>query len=70
MKKLCIRGGARLFGEVRISGFKNAALPVLYATVLTADVSVIENLPKIRDVLLTLEILKQGIPPCSFRKTR
>ena len=58
MKKLCIKGGTPLRGEVRISGFKNAALPVLYATVLTADVSLIENVPKIRDVLLTLEILK------------
>ncbi len=58
MKKLCIKGGGCLCGEVGISGFKNAALPILYATVLTADVSLIENLPKIRDVLLTLEILK------------
>ncbi len=58
MKKLCITGGTRLSGEVRISGFKNAALPILYATVLTADISVIENVPRIRDVLQTLEILR------------
>ena len=58
MKKLRIKGGARLGGEVGISGFKNAALPILYATVLTADVSVIENIPRISDVFLTLDILK------------
>lgn len=58
MEKLLIQGGRQLRGEVTLSGCKNAALPVLYATVLTADVSVIRNLPEIRDVLLTLEILR------------
>ncbi len=58
MEKLLIQGGKPLHGEVTLSGCKNAALPVLYATVLTADVSVIRNLPEIRDVLLTLEILR------------
>ena len=58
MKKLLIRGGVPLCGETEIAGFKNAALPILYATVLCGEVSVIENLPRIRDVLLTLEILK------------
>lgn len=58
MKKLLITGGVPLHGEVSISGFKNAALPVLYATVLTGDVSVIENLPRIRDVDATLRILQ------------
>ena len=57
MKKLILRGGNRLFGEVTVGGFKNAALPILFATVLTADVSVIENLPMIRDVCHTLDML-------------
>ncbi|MBQ2718764.1 MAG: UDP-N-acetylglucosamine 1-carboxyvinyltransferase, partial [Clostridia bacterium] len=57
MEKLKIHGGKRLRGEVALSGCKNAALPVLYATVLTNDVSVIHNVPAIRDVWLTLEIL-------------
>ena len=58
MKKLVITGGVRLSGEADIGGFKNAALPILYATILTADISVIGNLPKIRDVTETLSILR------------
>ena len=58
MKKLVITGGVPLSGEVTVSGFKNAALPILYATVLTGGVSVIENLPQIRDVAATLRILQ------------
>ena len=45
MKSLTIHGGRPLCGEVAVGGFKNAALPVLFATVLTSDVSVIDNLP-------------------------
>ena len=52
-----IRGGTPLYGEVPITGFKNAALPILFATILTKDCSVIENLPRIRDVSHTLQIL-------------
>lgn len=58
MKKLVITGGVHLSGEADIGGFKNAALPILYATILTSDVSVIENLPQIRDVHETLSILQ------------
>ncbi len=58
MKKMIIRGGRPLYGEIKISGFKNAALPLLYASVLAADVSVIGNVPRILDVFRTLEILE------------
>lgn len=58
MKSLTIHGGRPLCGEVAVGGFKNAALPVLFATVLTSDVSVIDNLPSIRDVGNTLQILQ------------
>ena len=58
MKKLVITGGVRLSGEADIGGFKNAALPILYATILTSDISVIGNLPQIRDVTETLAILR------------
>ena len=57
MKTLTICGGKPLRGEVAVSGFKNAALPVLFATILTKDISIIDNLPRIRDVHLALEIL-------------
>ncbi|MBO7293137.1 MAG: UDP-N-acetylglucosamine 1-carboxyvinyltransferase [Clostridia bacterium] len=58
MKRLTICGGRPLCGEVAVSGFKNAALPVLFATILIRDICVIENLPLIRDVGQTLDILR------------
>jgi len=58
-KKIVIEGGRKLNGRVKISGFKNAALPVLTATVLTRDVCIIENLPSITDATIALEILKE-----------
>lgn len=58
MKKIVIQGGERLCGEVRIGGSKNAALPILFAGVLSRDVCVFRNLPRVGDVLRTLEILK------------
>lgn len=67
MKKLTIRGGRPLFGEVAVSGFKNAALPVLFATILVRDISLIDNLPLIRDVGQTLEILRAMGARITFR---
>lgn len=46
-----IRGGNALFGETQIQGSKNAVLPVMAAALLTEDVCVIENCPRISDVL-------------------
>lgn len=59
MDKIIINGGTPLNGSVEISGAKNAALPVLFGTILTADRCVIENVPEILDVDLTLEILEK-----------
>lgn len=59
MDKIVIDGGKPLFGTVEISGAKNAALPILMSTILTADCCVIENVPEILDVDLTLEILEK-----------
>ena len=42
MEKLIIKGGNRLFGSVDISGMKNAALPIIFATILTKSKCVIE----------------------------
>ncbi len=58
MNKYIIHGGNRLYGEVQIDGAKNAVLPILAATVLTAGECIIHNCPDIRDVRLTIEILK------------
>ncbi len=58
MDKLVIRGGAVLSGSVRIGGMKNAALPILYACVLVKGKCVIENVPDVRDVTMSIDILK------------
>lgn len=53
-----IRGGAPLFGRVRVSGSKNAALPVIFASIATCGISAIDNLPDISDVRAALAILE------------
>lgn len=57
MDKLAIDGGVRLDGTVRISGAKNAALPILAAALLTEEPVVIGNVPHLRDVTTTVELL-------------
>lgn len=58
MDKLLIRGGRQLQGEVTISGAKNAALPELCATLLTADPVTLSNVPRLQDVSTTLKLLR------------
>lgn len=58
MEKLLIRGGAKLHGEVVISGAKNAAVAILPACLLVKGSCRIDNLPDIKDVKLFLKILK------------
>lgn len=58
MKSLVINGTNPLYGEILVSGSKNAALPILFATIITDGVSEIENLPDIGDVRVTLDILR------------
>ncbi|MCB1774749.1 MAG: UDP-N-acetylglucosamine 1-carboxyvinyltransferase [Gammaproteobacteria bacterium] len=57
MDKLIITGGKALAGDVRISGAKNAALPILAATLLAEDPIVIGNIPHLRDITTTMELL-------------
>lgn len=57
MQKLKINGGSRLEGEVRVSGAKNAALPILAASLLTADELVLDNVPELTDVLTMTRLL-------------
>ncbi|MBA2547029.1 MAG: UDP-N-acetylglucosamine 1-carboxyvinyltransferase [Burkholderiaceae bacterium] len=59
MDKLRIRGGTRLDGEITVSGAKNAALPILVASLLTADELIAENVPELQDVATTLKLLRQ-----------
>ncbi|NWF52651.1 MAG: UDP-N-acetylglucosamine 1-carboxyvinyltransferase [Nitrospirae bacterium] len=57
MNKLIIHGGKRLKGEVEISGAKNAALPIIAATLLTKGSSVIVKVPNLRDVITMGKLL-------------
>lgn len=59
MDKLVINGGVPLSGEVRISGAKNAALPILCASLLTGETLQVQNVPHLRDVTTTLSLLGQ-----------
>lgn len=58
MAEFVIRGGRRLQGAVRISGSKNAALPILAATLLTEQPCTIKNVPDIEDIRTMLAILR------------
>ncbi|NIS51189.1 MAG: UDP-N-acetylglucosamine 1-carboxyvinyltransferase [Aliifodinibius sp.] len=58
MSKFIIQGGERLRGDVEVSGMKNAALPIIAATLLTTEECIIDNVPQITDVRKMLEILE------------
>jgi UDP-N-acetylglucosamine 1-carboxyvinyltransferase len=57
MEKLAIRGGTRLDGAITVSGAKNAALPILAATLLSEEKVRLTNVPHLRDVTTTVELL-------------
>jgi len=58
MSRLCISGGKRLCGEIRVGGSKNAALPILFATIATKGITRLDCVPDILDVRVTLQILE------------
>ena len=58
MDKLEVIGGTRLSGEVRISGAKNAALPILAASLLAEKPVILENIPYLNDVATTIKLLR------------
>ena len=57
MNKLIINGGVPLSGEVRISGSKNAVLPILAGTLLADSAVIVRNVPHLHDVTTTMELL-------------
>ena len=64
MDKLIITGGNRLNGEIRISGAKNSALPILAATLLADEAVTICNLPHLHDITTLIELFgRMGIQP-------
>ncbi len=59
MDRLVVQGGQRLRGEIPVSGAKNAALPILCASLLSARPLVLENVPRLHDVATALRLLGQ-----------
>jgi UDP-N-acetylglucosamine 1-carboxyvinyltransferase len=57
MNKLIIKGGVPLSGEVRVSGSKNAVLPILAGTLLADSPVIVRNVPHLHDVTTTMELL-------------
>ena len=58
MDRLVIDGGRPLRGTIPVSGSKNAALPILIATLLTEEACRIENVPRLRDIRTTIRLLE------------
>ena len=58
LHKIVVRGNKPLFGEVEIQGAKNSALKIMAASILTSEPVVIDNVPKIRDVNVMVDVLE------------
>ncbi len=58
MQKISVKGGKTLKGEVSISGYKNATLPVLTASLLVESPSLIKNVPYLNDIKTMAEVLR------------
>jgi UDP-N-acetylglucosamine 1-carboxyvinyltransferase len=56
--RLLIRGGNALSGSVRVSGAKNAALPILAGTLLSPEPVAVRNVPQLKDVATTITLLQ------------
>ena len=59
MDKLLIEGNGPLSGEIRVSGAKNAALPIMCAALLTPEALALNNVPNLQDVRTMLKLLRQ-----------
>ena len=58
MQKLEIKGGKKISGTIKISGSKNATLPILASTILTNKKITIKNIPIVKDVETMIELLE------------
>lgn len=66
LETIRIIGGVKLSGSVKISGAKNASLPILFASVLSSDTVRIGNVPNLHDISVTLNLLRSLGAECSF----
>ena len=58
MKKLEVFGAKKLKGQIRISGSKNASLPILAATLLSKKKLLLKNLPRVKDIETMVSLLQ------------
>lgn len=70
MDKLVIEGGVPLTGSIDVSGSKNAALPILFASILLSEPVTYSNVPDLRDIHTTLKLLDMLGCPCSYQDRR
>ncbi len=68
MDAFLIQGPSPLKGEVEIDGAKNAALPILFASLMVEGEVVLQNIPKVQDVLTTRALFKKLGIPCKSNK--
>ena len=68
MQKLEIKGGKKISGTIKISGSKNATLPILAATILTDKKVTIKNIPIVNDVITMMELLRTIGSKIKFNK--
>ncbi len=66
MLSYIVEGGKRLEGEVKISGSKNASLPIIAGCILSGKTSKLYNMPNIHDTKITMQILK--LLGCKIKK--
>ena len=57
MQKLIVKGRKYLSGVIKISGSKNATLPILAASILTKEKIILKNIPLVKDVFTMVELL-------------
>ena len=70
MQKLEVFGAAKLKGQVKISGSKNASLPILAATLLSTRKIHLENVPKVKDIETMISLLKSLGSKISFNENK
>ena len=70
MKKIVIKGGPPICGDLKVSGSKNAVLPLIFASILTDGVSVFNNVPDIGDVRVAIELISELGAETTFADNR
>ncbi len=70
MDKFIVSGANNISGDIVISGSKNAALPILLSSILTNEKFEFENIPNLRDIQSTLELLNYLGKNCSFNSNK